>query len=131
MENSNDDEEMVVIVDIMTTLRQIAKRKRTKQRMLRELMINRSLLFTPFKNMKTVNYSSCPLGLEDFHAEDVVVVVKMCGHVFNIRELQTWLKKNKTCPVCGCEIRHGAKIENSDVSDLLVDVKKNIDFDDI
>jgi hypothetical protein len=91
---------------------------------LQELLIKQSLVFTPFKNMKTVNYSSCPIGFGDFHVEDLVVVVKMCGHVFDINELQTWLQKKNTCPMCRCNIHHGAKIENNDVSDLLIDMKE-------
>jgi hypothetical protein len=92
---------------------------------LQELLIKQSLVFTPFKNMKTVNYSSCPIGFGDFHVEDLVVVVKMCGHIFDINELQMWLQKKNTCPMCRCNIHHGAKIENNcDVSDLLVDIKE-------
>jgi hypothetical protein len=110
--------------DMFRLVRSENETEKNRKQVLKEMLITQSLLFTPFKNMKTVNYSSCPIGLGEFHVEDLVVVIKMCGHIFDINELQTWLQKKNTCPLCRCNIHHGAKIENSDISDLLVDIKE-------
>jgi hypothetical protein len=63
-----------------------------------------SLVITPFENIKEPNYFMCPIGLDYFHPRHLVVIIKICGHMFGINELKIWMQNKKTCPMCRCRI---------------------------
>ena len=48
---------------------------------------------------------SCPISLENFNDEDLVTVIRFCGHIFNTDEINTWFRSNCRCPVCRYDIR--------------------------
>ena len=49
---------------------------------------------------------SCPISLEDFNDNDMVSVIRQCGHIFKTDELNTWFRSNCRCPVCRYDIRN-------------------------
>jgi hypothetical protein len=49
---------------------------------------------------------SCPISLENFDDNDIVTVIRFCGHIFNRDELNTWFRSNCRCPVCRYDIRN-------------------------
>jgi len=49
---------------------------------------------------------SCPISLENFNDNDMVSVIRYCGHIFNRAELNTWFLTNCRCPVCRYDIRN-------------------------
>lgn len=49
---------------------------------------------------------SCPISLENFNDNDMVTVIRYCGHIFNTEELNTWFVTNCRCPVCRYDIRN-------------------------
>ena len=49
---------------------------------------------------------SCPISLENFEDNDMVTVIRYCGHIFNTQELNTWFRTNCRCPVCRYDIRN-------------------------
>jgi hypothetical protein len=49
---------------------------------------------------------SCPISLENFNDDDLVSVIRYCGHLFNTSELNTWFRSNCRCPVCRYDIRN-------------------------
>ena len=49
---------------------------------------------------------SCPISLENFNDDDLVSVIRYCGHLFNTTELNTWFRSNCRCPVCRYDIRN-------------------------
>jgi len=49
---------------------------------------------------------SCPILMEDFNDNDMVSVIRHCGHIFNPDELNRWFSSNSRCPVCRYDIRN-------------------------
>ena len=49
---------------------------------------------------------SCPISLENFNDDDLVSVIRFCGHTFNRDELNRWFSTNCRCPVCRYDIRN-------------------------
>lgn len=47
-----------------------------------------------------VDHPQCPICLEDFGENEVLVKMKACGHVFHKEHLQDWLQMHRTCPLC-------------------------------
>ena len=57
---------------------------------------------------------SCPISLENFTDNDMVTVIRFCGHIFNIEHLNTWFQTNCRCPVCRYDIRnYNSSVNNS------------------
>jgi hypothetical protein len=49
--------------------------------------------------------TSCPISLEDFSANDIVVEIRYCGHIFRPQCILNWFRNNCRCPVCRYDIR--------------------------
>lgn len=49
--------------------------------------------------------TSCPISLEDFSANDIVVEIRYCGHIFRPGPITNWFRNNCRCPVCRYDIR--------------------------
>ena len=49
--------------------------------------------------------TSCPILLTNFNDNDMVTVIRHCGHIFNTNELNTWFRSHCNCPVCRYDIR--------------------------
>jgi hypothetical protein len=49
---------------------------------------------------------SCPISLENFTDNDMVTVIRFCGHIFNTEHLNTWFQNNCRCPICRYDIRN-------------------------
>lgn len=49
---------------------------------------------------------SCPISLENFNDDDLVTVIRYCGHLFNTTQVNTWFRSNCRCPVCRYDIRN-------------------------
>ena len=48
---------------------------------------------------------SCPISLDIFNDNDMVTIIRFCGHIFNTDEINTWFRSNCRCPVCRYDIR--------------------------
>jgi hypothetical protein len=48
---------------------------------------------------------SCPISLELFNDNDMVSVIRFCGHIFKQEQLVIWFSSNCRCPVCRYDIR--------------------------
>lgn len=49
--------------------------------------------------------TTCPISMEDFMDDDMVTVIRQCGHIFNTEPLMNWFQTNCRCPVCRYDIR--------------------------
>lgn len=49
--------------------------------------------------------TQCPISMDDFNDNDMVTVIRPCGHIFNTNCLQNWFRTNCRCPVCRYDIR--------------------------
>ena len=48
--------------------------------------------------------ANCSICLVDMSKGTEVTILKPCGHVYHFSCIKTWLKDNKTCPLCLHEI---------------------------
>jgi len=51
---------------------------------------------------------ACPISMVDFSDNDIVTVIRHCGHVFATDQLNIWFATHCTCPVCRFDIRSAA-----------------------
>jgi hypothetical protein len=56
--------------------------------------------------------TSCPISLTNFTDNDMVTVIRHCGHIFITDELSTWFRGHCNCPICRYDIRE----DNSNAS---------------
>ena len=49
---------------------------------------------------------SCPISLDNFNDNELVSVIRFCGHIFKTEQLNTWFRSNCRCPVCRYDIRN-------------------------
>lgn len=49
--------------------------------------------------------TNCPISLEPFTDNNMVTVIRHCGHIFNSDNFNTWFQFNCRCPVCRYDIR--------------------------
>lgn len=57
---------------------------------------------------------ACPISMVDFTDNDIVTVIRHCGHIFATDQLNIWFATHCTCPVCRFDIR-SAPINNTSV----------------
>jgi hypothetical protein len=49
--------------------------------------------------------TQCPISMDEFNDNDMVTVIRHCGHTFHTEHLMSWLRSNCRCPVCRYDIR--------------------------
>lgn len=49
--------------------------------------------------------TSCPISMDDFNDNDMVTVIRHCGHTFHTENIMNWFRTNCSCPVCRYDIR--------------------------
>jgi hypothetical protein len=49
--------------------------------------------------------TQCPISMDDFTDNDMVTVIRHCGHIFHTENLMNWFRSNCRCPVCRYDIR--------------------------
>lgn len=49
--------------------------------------------------------TQCPISMEEFNDNDMVTVIRHCGHTFDTEHLMNWFRTNCRCPVCRYDIR--------------------------
>jgi hypothetical protein len=49
--------------------------------------------------------AQCPISMDDFNDNDMVTVIRHCGHIFQTEHLMNWFRTNCRCPVCRYDIR--------------------------
>lgn len=47
----------------------------------------------------------CTICLSDYHEEDTLRVLPVCGHSFHAMCIDIWLQQHSTCPVCRISLR--------------------------
>jgi hypothetical protein len=65
--------------------------------------------------------TSCPISLTNFDDNDMVTVIRHCGHIFNTDDLTTWFRSHCNCPVCRYDIRQ----DNSNASSVFPSENQN------
>lgn len=70
--------------------------------------------------------TSCPISLANFEDNDMVTVIRHCGHIFNTNELNRWFTSHCNCPVCRYDIRDYNLNSSSVFSRVNQDASSNI-----
>ena len=50
--------------------------------------------------------ATCPISLDAFDNDQIVTVIRHCGHIFNTEQIGAWFRANCRCPVCRYDIRN-------------------------
>jgi len=61
-----------------------------------------------YRDIVTPRNIACPISMVDFNDNDIVTVIRHCGHVFATDQLNIWFATHCTCPVCRFDIRDAA-----------------------
>jgi hypothetical protein len=59
-----------------------------------------------YRDIVTPINNSCPISMDNFNDNEIVTIIRHCGHIFNSDELATWFQSNCRCPVCRYDIRN-------------------------
>lgn len=51
-----------------------------------------------------IEYTTCPISLEEFREGEPLMRIRDCGHIFKAFELQRWFLRNTRCPSCRFDI---------------------------
>ena len=71
-----------------------------------------------FDSINSPINDSCPISLEHFNNNDIVIRINYCGHIFKPNELDIWFQSNTRCPVCRYDIRNNNNNVNTNRTDL-------------
>lgn len=66
-----------------------------------------------YRDIVTPRNIACPISMVDFNDNDIVTVIRHCGHVFATDQLNIWFATHCTCPVCRFDIRNAATTTNT------------------
>lgn len=58
-----------------------------------------------FQDISNPMNTTCPITMETFSPNQIVVKINHCGHVFNQTHLHSWFRTHVRCPVCRYDIR--------------------------
>jgi hypothetical protein len=67
--------------------------------------IEASTKIIKFSDIENPLNTSCPISLERFNANDNVMMIIHCKHIFRRSDLSHWLRSHGLCPVCRFDIR--------------------------
>jgi hypothetical protein len=85
-----------------------------------------------YRDIVTPINNSCPISMDNFNDNEIVTIIRHCGHIFNSDELATWFQSNCRCPVCRYDIRNfnrnTSSISNEERrnDDLVHDISGNL-----
>jgi hypothetical protein len=68
--------------------------------------IQLATLTTYYSNIVEPLNTNCPITLETFENNNVVSLIKYCGHIFKPESLNNWFTENNRCPVCRYDVRN-------------------------
>lgn len=58
-----------------------------------------------FQDISDPINATCPITMETFSPEQIIVKINHCGHIFNQSHIHGWFRSNVRCPVCRYDIR--------------------------
>lgn len=61
---------------------------------------------TSFNYELEIDQITCPITLEPIVANELVIKINRCGHIFKKNALLRWLERDSRCPVCRCELQN-------------------------
>jgi hypothetical protein len=70
--------------------------------------------------------NSCPISLDVFNENDIVTVIRRCGHIFNTIQINAWFSANCRCPICRYDIRTYYSTSYNDNNNALPNASPNL-----
>lgn len=70
-----------------------------------------------YRDVSAPRNIACPISMVDFSDNDIVTVIRQCGHIFATDQLNIWFATNCTCPVCRFDIRMAPIANTTTVND--------------
>ena len=64
--------------------------------------------------------------MDDFNDNDMVSVIRHCGHTFHSEHLNNWFRTNSRCPVCRYDIRDYTSNASTEFFNNTTDLSNNI-----
>ena len=65
------------------------------------------------ENYDLINETRCPITLEDFQENQILVRIRRCGHVFSQEPFRNWFRQSVRCPVCRHDIRDNIPVREN------------------
>jgi len=62
--------------------------------------------YNPQENPLTI--TTCPITLEEFREDEILMRINGCGHIFKATALHRWFERNHKCPSCRYDILSAA-----------------------
>jgi len=72
-----------------------------------------------YSDIITPQNISCPISLDVFNDNDMVTLIRYCGHIFKTDEINRWFRSNCRCPICRYDIRNYSQNRNSENVNVL------------
>lgn len=54
----------------------------------------------PYSDIIHPTHNMCPISLELFDTNDVILQINVCGHIFKDNALRQWFSRSSLCPIC-------------------------------
>ena len=70
-----------------------------------ETQINDASEIITYNTAEPLNFTSCPITIENFEDGEQILVLNYCGHAFREEAIRNWFRSNVRCPVCRHDIR--------------------------
>ncbi|XP_051144198.1 RING-H2 finger protein ATL67-like [Andrographis paniculata] len=57
----------------------------------------------------------CAICLSEYEEKEVVRIMPKCGHSFHLSCIDTWLRKQSTCPVCRLSVQPSGEVKGTPI----------------
>lgn len=69
--------------------------------------------------------AQCTICLAEYQEKEVLRIMPKCGHSFHLSCIDTWLRKQSTCPVCRLSVQDS--IETKDIRSATLSMAQSFD----
>lgn len=76
--------------------------------------INTSVSFLNYSEIDVSTNTSCPITQRDFNANDMVIMLNRCKHIYEPQAIMQWFSRCSLCPLCRRSIINNETDENNE-----------------
>ena len=78
--------------------------------------LQNAIIRSSFKDIDNPLNYVCPISQTDFSADDQIIQLISCKHIFTPNSILQWFQNNTKCPLCRCDIRESVDSSNNSTS---------------
>ena len=78
--------------------------------------LRQSIEYIMFNQIDEPLNTTCPISHRDFSANDTVIRLRECRHIFDASSILQWFTRNSVCPMCRNDIRSTSVETNTPTS---------------